>query len=221
MKFRKVLTSAVLKLILRILCRIDTKALRDIPKDGPLIICFNHINFLDAPLFQVFLQPRIVIGFAKKETWDTPFLKYLANTYNTISVDRGSVDLKAFREVAINLKAGHFVCISPEGTRSNTGILQEGKAGVVTMAMTTAAPILPLVHYGTEHIWENLKRFKRTKITFKAGEVFYLRPQKKMNAEIRKKIIDEIMYQMALLLPEDLRGAYSDLTHMSSKYLDT
>ena len=220
MNIRKILTSAVLKGIIRIFCRVDAKAIQNIPMDGPMIIYFNHINFLDAPLFQVFLQPRMVIGFAKKETWDTPFFSFIANTYDTISVDRETTDLKAFREVARTMKEGNFICIAPEGSRSTTGILQEGKAGVVTMALTTGATLLPLVHSGTENLWGNLKRFKRTKIKFEAGKPFTLIPLKRTNSDIRKKIIDEMMYQMSILLPEDLRGAYSDLSLMSSEYLD-
>jgi 1-acyl-sn-glycerol-3-phosphate acyltransferase len=220
MKLRKTLVSAVLKLIIRIFCRIDTKALKDIPLDGPMIICINHINFLDAPMFLVFLEPRIVRGFTKKETWDNPLFSFLANTYDSISVDRGTADLKAFREVANTMKAGHFICMAPEGTRSGTGVLQEGKPGVVTMALTTGAPLLPLAHYGTEHLWENLKRLKRTRITFKAGDPIYLTPPKKTNPEIRKKIMDEFMYQLALLLPEELRGVYGDLSLATQEYLD-
>lgn len=220
MNIRKILTSAVLKTIIRIFCSVDDKAIKSIPMDGPMIIYFNHINFLDAPLFQVFLQPRMVIGFAKKETWDTPLFRFIANTYDTISVDRGTADLKAFREVANTMKKGQFICMAPEGSRSNTGILQEGKAGIVTMALTTGAPLLPLVHSGTENLWKNMKRFRRTRIKFEAGKPFTLTPVKRTNSDIRKKIIDEMMYQMAVLLPEDMRGVYSDLSKMSSEYLD-
>ena len=88
------------------------------------------------------------------------------------------------------------------------------------MALTTGATLLPLVHSGTENLWGNLKRFKRTKIKFEAGKPFTLIPLKRTNSDIRKKIIDEMMYQMSILLPEDLRGAYSDLSLMSSEYLD-
>jgi len=208
MKIRRALTNTFLKTVLTILCRIDRTAIENIPAEGPVIICINHINFLDAPLIQVVLHPRIIRGFAKKETWDTPFLRFIFNTFDAIPIDRGSVDLKAFREVVKTMEEGRFLCMAPEGTRSVNGSLGKGQPGVVAMALKTGAPILPLVHYGTEKFWYNFKHFKRTPITLRAGELIYLNSPGKVTSEAREQMTDEIMLQLASLLPVEMRGYY-------------
>jgi hypothetical protein len=37
---------------------------------------------------------------------------------------------------------------------------------------------------------------------------------------MRQQMIDEVFYQIAVLLPEQYRGAYADLGKATEKYLD-
>ncbi|MBN2656038.1 MAG: 1-acyl-sn-glycerol-3-phosphate acyltransferase [Spirochaetales bacterium] len=208
MKIRRTLTNAFLKGVLTLLCRIDASALKDVPSEGPLIICINHINFLDAPLMQIVLHPRSVRGFAKKETWENPFLRFLFNTFDAIPVDRGRADLKAFREVIKTMEEKRFVCLAPEGTRSGNGVLGKGRPGIVALALKTGAPVLPLVHYGTENFWTNFKRLKRTPITLRAGDPIFLSAGGKVDSEKREEMTEQIMSRMAALLPPGMRGPY-------------
>jgi hypothetical protein len=41
----------------------------------------------------------------------------------------------------------------------------------------------------------------------------------KVTAEIRQQIVDEMMYEIAKLMPEEYRGEYSDLSKATGKYL--
>ncbi|MBB6481843.1 lysophospholipid acyltransferase family protein [Spirochaeta isovalerica] len=209
MIIRRTLTNAFLKAVLTMLCRIDDSGLKDVPLEGPVIICINHINFLDAPLMQIVLHPRSVRGFAKKETWDTPFLKFLFNTFDAIPVDREKVDLKAFREVVKTMEEKRFLCMAPEGTRSGTGVLQKGRPGIVTLALKTGAPVLPLAHAGTEKFWSNFKRLRRTPITLRAGRPIYLESPGKADSKKREEMTDLIMHELAALLPPEMRGPYT------------
>lgn len=66
---------------------------------------------------------------------------------------------------------------------------------------------------GTEDraIVENLKRFKRSKIVVRAGELFHVQiPPGKGREEAMRQATDEIMCQIGSLLPEKYRGVYSD-----------
>ncbi len=218
-KVRIYITTILLKTVIRTICRVDARELSKIDTKGPMVISINHINFLEVPLIQTWLMPRKMRGFVKKETWENPIMRFLLNTYNAIPVERGGVNKVAFREVREALKEEKFICIAPEGTRSGTGVLQEGKPGITAMALMTGAPITPLVHYGGENVWSNLKRFKRTRITLKVGAPFYLESEKKTDSVIRDEMTREVMYQMASLLPEDLRGLYSDASRKTTNYL--
>ena len=68
----RVVTSSI-KRLTRLLCRIDDAQLTQVPKQGPLILAVNHVNFLEAPIFYTHLHPRPVTGFVKAENLEHPF----------------------------------------------------------------------------------------------------------------------------------------------------
>ena len=111
------------------------------------------------------------------------------------------------------MKKGGMLVIAPEGTRSKTEALQEAKLGVAFLASKSGYPVLPVAVTGTEDrgILENLKRFRRSKIVVKAGELFYIQvPPGKGREEAMRQATDEIMCQIGVLLPEKYRGVYAN-----------
>jgi len=212
--FRVVTTT--IKGLTKILCRIDADCLEQVPAEGPLILVGNHVNFLEAPVMYTQLQPRPVTGFVKAETWNNPFLGTLFTLWGGIPLQRGEVDRSALREGLRALEKGYILAIAPEGTRSGTGHLARGHPGVVTMAIQSGAPLLPVIYYGGEKFFPNLSRLRRTDFHVRIGQPFYVDTQgARMTRELREVITDEIMYQLAALLPEDYRGIYAEaaITH--------
>lgn len=194
-----------------LVCRIDKTLFPGFPDRGPLIVVFNHIGSLEVPLLLAHLQPRPVVGLAKVETWDSPLMGWLFDQWNAIPVRRGEVDLEAVRRCLEVLKAGQILAVAPEGTRSRHGRLLRGQAGVVTLALRSGAPILPVAHWGVEDFPRNLRRLKRTDFNIGVGKPFLIDPGGvRVTGEIRQQIADEIMAQIAALLPEKYRGAYAE-----------
>ncbi|MBN1146365.1 MAG: 1-acyl-sn-glycerol-3-phosphate acyltransferase [Anaerolineales bacterium] len=209
-----------IKGLTRVLCRVEDELLDQVPTGGPLILVCNHINFLDVPLVFTHLQPRPITGFAKSETWDSPVLRPLFDLWGAIPLKRGEADLGALRKGLQALEQGKIVAISPEGTRSGDGRLRKGLPGVVTLALRSGAPLLPLVYYGGETFHQNLRRLHRTNFCFNIGRQFRLHPRDvKITREVRQEITDEIMYQLAALLPPEYRGVYADLDRATTRYL--
>jgi 1-acyl-sn-glycerol-3-phosphate acyltransferase len=85
----------------------------------------------------------------------------------------------------------------------------------------SGAPILPLAGFGHENYLSDLKRFRRPTYRLKMGIPFRLDAGgKRVKGEMRQEMADEIMYQLAALLPERYRGAYADLSKATTKYLN-
>ena len=209
-----------IKSITRILCKVDDSQLCNVPDHGPFIIASNHINFIEVPVVYTHLQPRKITGFVKAETWDNPVMGFLFTLWDGIPVQRGEADANAIRSALEALKQGKILAIAPEGTRSGDGKLQRGLPGIVMLAHLSNAPILPLIYYGGEKIQENLNRLKRTDFHIRVGKMFKLSfAEGKPNKDLRIDMIDEIMFQLAVLLPEEYRGYYSDISKMSTNYL--
>lgn len=216
----RVVTSSI-KALTRIICRIDGDQLARVPERGPLILTINHVNFLEVPVFYTYLHTRPLTGFVKSEQLDNPILKpLLFDLWGGIPIRRGEADITAFKKGVQALADGKIVAVAPEGTRSGTGQLQRGHPGISFLALRSSAPVLPAVCYGGEVFWRNLRRLRRTDFHIVVGQPFYLDSGgTKVTREVRQQMADEIMYQLAALLPPAYRGVYSDLAAATEKYL--
>jgi 1-acyl-sn-glycerol-3-phosphate acyltransferase len=88
------------------------------------------------------------------------------------------------------------------------------------LALLSGAPLLPLVHYGHENYRQDLRSLRRSDFHVVVGHPFSLEKHgEKATSEVRQKMVDEIMYQMAALLPPAYRGAYFDLSLATENYL--
>jgi 1-acyl-sn-glycerol-3-phosphate acyltransferase len=205
----------------RLLCRVHDQELERIPKQGPLILVSNHINFLDVPIMYTHLMPRPATAFTKVETWDNPLLGLLAELWKAIPIRRGEPDLNALRQGVQALRAGGILAVSPEGTRSGDGRLQRGHPGVVMIAQMSGSPLLPVVFYGNEQFQANLRRLRRTDFQIVVGRMFRLKDSAmRLGREARQRATDEIMVQLAALLPPPYRGAYADTDAAKMNYLE-
>jgi len=208
-----------IRMILSTFLDVDSSEVARIPMEGPLIISTNHINSLDAPVGFSHLHPRPMTAFVKAETWDNWFMKFLFNAWDAIPIKRGEVDFDAFRMAEEALKQKKIVIVAPEGTRSKHGRLNQGYPGIALLAIRSGAPILPVVFYGNENI-KDLRIGKRTKMVIKVGEPYMIQLNgRSLDRESRKQLTDEVMYEIARILPEENRGVYSDLTQSKKEFL--
>lgn len=199
-----------IKVLTRLLCRVDDRGVPVVPERGPLILVCNHVNFLDAPLVYTHLWPRPLATLAKVETWDNRPLGLLADLWGAIPIHRGEADLTALRRALAVLDAGSILVVTPEGTRSGDGRLRRGHPGVVTLSLHSGAPLLPLALYGAEAFRRNLAHLQRTDVRIAVGRPFTLEANgARITGEVRRQMVDEIMLQIAALLPANYRGYYS------------
>ncbi len=211
---------AIARTGISILCKIDAPDLQRVRRTGPLILVVNHINTLDVPMVEAQLYPRNLIVLAKEETWDNPFMGWLFSTFHAIPIRRGEVDLQAIHRCLEVLGTGGLLAVAPEGTRSYDGKLQTGQQGVVLLALRSGAPILPVVHWGGEALRHNLKHLKRTTLHLRVGKPFVLESRgEKIVGKVRQEMVDEIMRQMAALMPKAYRGVYTDGDRAEIKYI--
>jgi 1-acyl-sn-glycerol-3-phosphate acyltransferase len=216
----RIVTSTI-KQVTRIICQVDDTQLARVPAHGPLILITNHVNFLEVPVLYTHLQPRPVTGFVKAENLNHPFLgPLLFRVWEGIPLERGEADIQAFRQALQALDEGRILAVAPEGTRSGHGRLQQGHPGTAFVALRSGAPILPIAFYGGEAFWNNMSHLRRTNFHITVGRPFYVNASGvRVTREIRHQMADEIMYQLAALLPPAYRGFYSDLRQASETYL--
>ena len=213
--------NTIIHVHIRITCRLDAPDLYKVPMQGPLILYANHTGQIEVPLLFSFLQPRKLTGWAKIESWDNWFLKWVFGVWDLIPVRRGEADMYALKRALRALEKGYIFGIAPEGTRNKSGRLIRALPGAVIIALRSGAPILPVAHWGGEVYLKNMKHLKRTDFHIRVGTPFKLNIEGiKVTGEVRQQIVDEMMYALAKLMPEEYRGEYGDMSKSTEKYLE-
>jgi 1-acyl-sn-glycerol-3-phosphate acyltransferase len=202
-----------------LLCKIDDRQVDKVPDKGPWVLVTNHVNVLEIPVIYTRLRPRPISGFFAAYRLESLWMRWLLYAFGGIPVRRGEPDLTALRQAVERIRAGAMFALAPEGTRNPQGKLQQGKAGVVLLAQWGGAPIQPIVHYGDANWQQNLKRLRRVPFNIAVGRPFRIvTHDQRVTAPIRQEIVDEIMLQMASLLPEAYHGYYAGRTP-TTRYL--
>jgi 1-acyl-sn-glycerol-3-phosphate acyltransferase len=195
------------------IARFEIRGYENVPPSGAFVLAVNHIGVIDIAMFH-YIFDRFDMFIPVGEKWEkNAFVRWLARNLNFLFVDRFNPDLKALRKMIALMDAGNSLVIAPEGTRSKTGALIEGKPGVAYLAARSGFPVLPVAITGTEDkvILGNLKRLRKSPVTLTAGKPFTLPPIPRQNRdEALQTYTDEIMCQIAALLPERYRGVYAE-----------
>jgi 1-acyl-sn-glycerol-3-phosphate acyltransferase len=210
--------NAVLRVVIPRLLRVDLRGIEHAPKSGALIIAINHIAFIDPILAAVYVRDD-VLPMAKAELFKFPIAPIFRG-YGAFPVRRGEGDLGALKHALHLLKRGHALLISPEGTRTKSGTLEEAHEGTALIALRSHAPILPIAQWGAKNFWRNLARLRRTLINVRVGEPLAITPLNgKPSRETLRVITDEVMYYLARMLPPELRGKYMDVENFTPRYV--
>ena len=207
--------------IVRFLNRMFVKAILDIkfynldsqPREGALIVAGNHLGVLDALIVFSVIDKRDYIVMVAEYHKNYAFRRWLGKIVGAIFVDRYQADFAALREVIKRLNQGGVLIISPEGTRSKTGGLLPGQPGTAYLASKTGISVLPVSIVGSEDrlILANLKRLRRSPVKVVFGEAIRFAPVSREGREqALQGYTDEIMCQIAALLPEEYRGEYAN-----------
>ncbi len=199
------------RMLIWIVADVEIVGLVNAPKTGGCVAVSNHNGRLDAILALVLPERDDIIMAIAEKYQSHPFWRYWGYHFDVVWLNRFEADFRAMRELVRRLKAGGIMALAPEGTRSKTGQMGEGRHGAAFLAAKANVPILPIGLIGTQDddVRAKLKRLRRLKIKIVVGDSFYLSPLKgKGRAEVMQTHTDEIMCQIAALLPESYRGVY-------------
>jgi 1-acyl-sn-glycerol-3-phosphate acyltransferase len=199
----------IIGLLVAVLWRTDFAGAHNFPAAGPYIVAINHLSAFDAPVTLLIIPARTRMFGADK--WRSiPLWGRLIEAMGVIWVNRGTADLDAIKAALYVLKTGGRICVAPEGTRSPTGVMMEGKPGLAYLADRAKVPIVPVAMWGTERVGAAWKRLQRPKVSCVVGEPIMLPSDGRAKGTRLDELTDMVMVRIAALLPVEYRGVYAD-----------
>jgi 1-acyl-sn-glycerol-3-phosphate acyltransferase len=183
---------SVVNAILKPVYRIEVIGKENIPAEGGVLLCANHIDNLDPPVVGI-TAPRPVHFMAKDELFSVPLLGKIVPHLNAFPVKRGMSDREALRKGLAILKDGKVLGLFPEGTRSKTGEIGKGLAGAGFFALRSDAHIVPCAIIGP------YKAFQKLKVVYGKPIDMAIVKGNKLNAE---QATDLIMDEIQKLITE-------------------
>lgn len=202
-----------INLVIWLTARVEVHNLERANIPEGFIAVSNHLGRLDVAFVYYFLDRRDITVLVAEKYKKSAFFRWAVKALDAVWVDRFNADLVAMRESLSRLKKGHVLVMAPEGTRSESGGLMEGRSGATYLAAKSGAWILPVAATGTEDrvVKENLRHFRRSKVVARIGEPFKVPPLRRDDREASlKESTDEIMCRIGAMLPPEYRGFYAD-----------
>jgi 1-acyl-sn-glycerol-3-phosphate acyltransferase len=175
------------------------EGIENLPKKGGLIIMPNHGSYFDPPAAGIVNFKRVCRFMARDTLFKNPVMGWLLPYLGAFPVKRGKVDRDSWSKFIELVHTGSAVVFFPEGTRTETGEIQEGKVGSGMLVYQSKAQVMPVYIHGAYKAWPKGGKMKFfTPITVVYGRVLsfddcFAKPEgRETYEEITCRIINEI-----------------------------
>ncbi len=153
----------IARLIARVLYRVRTSGVENIPATGGVLLIANHISYVDVVVLQLVCpRPIRFVGF--KGLQHNPFFNWCFDISGSIPLS-AEQPMEGVRATVRALKRGEVVGLCPEGHISRTGQLMEIKKGFELMARQANVPVVTAAIDG---LWGSIFSFAGNKYLWKS-----------------------------------------------------
>lgn len=185
--------------------------------DEPIIFVCNHLSNADALILNKVLKEKSPYFVAGIKLTKDPVTNFGMEIVKTININPNTPDKEAITHMIKTVKEGNNMLIFPEGTRSRTASMNEGKKGVLLAIRFTKAKVVPISICGSEKVLPisqsghmGDEKWIRGKVTVNIGDIVEMPKKVKEEGkhEYDDKCMNTLMKHIAAMLPESYRGVY-------------
>lgn len=189
----------VIPVVLRFWTRLRVEGRQNLPRTGPFILISNHVDNWDTYILGLFVRGRVINYLARADGMQSRWLGWYWRQFGAIPADRSGL-ATALRI----LKMGGAIGVFPEGTIA--AALVRAIPGSALLALRSGVPVVPAAVWGTERIrlWSILQP---PRVTVRYGPARIVRRNRGQGS---RAIADELMRDVAALLPPRYRGVYAE-----------
>jgi 1-acyl-sn-glycerol-3-phosphate acyltransferase len=158
----------VLTLPTILIYRVRGIGVKNVPREGALVLAPNHFSQMDHFFVGVYLRRKIRF-MAKSQMFGPPVLTYIYKHGGVFPVRRGHHDEEAFKTAYEILRQEGMLLVYAEGGRSRSGEMGEPKPGIGRIALESGVPIVPVAIHGSAAV-RGWKRLRFPQVTVEFGE---------------------------------------------------
>lgn len=193
----------------------EIRGLENMPKRN-FILASNHQSYLDIIINAYLSVPRRfhfigqIEGFKIPLKWLIIFLYFISGVITLNRKDESSREEVVQIAIAV-LKKGDTLIIYPEGRRSTSGEIQEGKTGAARIFLKTGVPILPSAIKGTFELMPpkgKLKIKRIVKINIGKPLFFEKELEEAKNLDENSKEYREILEEITSQVMEEIKKLF-------------
>jgi 1-acyl-sn-glycerol-3-phosphate acyltransferase len=197
----------------RLFFRPWVEGVENVPKEGPVIFCANHLSFIDSLLIPL-MTSRKVVYLGKADYFDKWYISWFFKAAGVIPVRRegGAAGEASLAAGVQALEDGYVVGIYPEGTRSPDGRLYRGKTGPARMALRARCSIIPVAVFDTHKALPADRKIpRRVRVGVRYGKPLDLSRYygKEDDRFVLRSVTDELMYELMLLTGQEYVDEYA------------
>lgn len=192
---------------------VTIEGLDKVPRHGGIILCPNHLSFIDSPLVMS-LVPRRVLAIGKGEYMNDWYTRYTFPAFGMMPIDRsgGTKANQTLNEAAAWVASGEALLIYPEGTRTRDGKLHRGRTGPVRLALRAECPIVPVGIEGTDQAQpiDSVIPRRNAPCTLRFGEPLDMVSMSngKNDRRTLRALTDELMFEICELSGQEYVDEY-------------
>lgn len=179
------------------------EGVENLPRQGACIVASNHLSNIDVFPMQLAL-PRPLFFMGKAELFKNPLMGWVFRQLGGFPVQRGVSDQWALTHARKVLDKGLILAMFPEGTRSKNRGLSVAKTGAARLAIEKNVPVVPFTQYGSDKIFSSFPHRSDVHLII-SPPIFPDVDDDPLS------LTDRMMFTLASNLPQQMRGAYSDL----------
>ena len=167
--------------LVRGIYRLRVTGIEHVPDKGAALLICNHVSFVD-PIAISAACRRPIRFIMDHGIFRIPVMSVVFRGMKAIPVapqrEQPEVYERAFQTAAAELRAGHLVCIFPEGGLTSDGELREFRAGMLRILRDTPVPVIPMALSGLwgsmfsrahKDVWRRLPRRLFARIDLRIG----------------------------------------------------
>lgn len=192
---------------------VTLEGLSNVPTTEGVILCPNHLSFIDSPLVMA-LVPRRVLAIGKGEYMNDWYTRYTFPALGMMPIDRsgGTKANQTLNEAAAWVASGEALLIYPEGTRTRDGKLHRGRTGPVRLALRAQCPIVPVGIEGTDKVQpiDSIIPKRNVPCTLRFGEPLDIPAMANGKTDRRtlRALTDELMFEICDLSGQEYIDEY-------------